>query len=191
MIDPQMQGLIWIRGMESNLEIIKPTMEIKEITNKLKATIQYGKPCLLADSNETFDALIEPVLAKAITKRGNGYTIKIGDDDLEYDEGFKFYITTKLSKPHFAPEVCVLVNLLNMMVTGEGLFDQILSQIIKNEDFKLMEKFDVSIKTKAENDRKKSELEDKILNQIAHSEVDILDDDVLMEILDESKLLQK
>ena len=127
MIDPQMQGYNWIRGMEPDLEIIKPTMEIKDITNKLKATIQYGKPVLLADSIESFDALIEPIMAKAVSKRGSAYMIKIGEDDIEYDQGFKFYITTKLSKPHFAPEVCVLVNILNMMVTEKGLLDQMLS----------------------------------------------------------------
>ena len=139
---------------------------------------------LLADSIETFDALIEPIMAKAVSKRGSALMIKIGEDDLEYDEGFKFYITTKLSKPHFAPEVCVLVNILNMMVTEKGLLDQMLSQICKNEDPKLMEKRETAIKTLAENNRIKSELEDKILNQIATSEVDILDDDVLMVTLD-------
>lgn len=35
------------------------------------------------------------------------------------------------------------------------------------------------------------ELEDRILNQISHSEVDILEDDVLVEILDDAKALYK
>lgn len=50
-----------------------------------------------------------------------------------------------------------------------------------------MEKSKNAIKQKAENDRKRAELEDKILTQIATSEVDILDDDILMVALDESK----
>lgn len=125
MIDPQMQGYNWIKGTyKGDFDIIKPTMDINEIQKKLKMNITFGKPILLADSNETFDALIEPVLAKAVTKRGNNLQIKIGEDDIEYSEDFKFFITTKLSKPHFAPEVCVLVNILNMMVTETGLLDQ-------------------------------------------------------------------
>ena len=107
----------------AELEIIKPTMDIGEIQKKLKMAVQIGRPVLLADSIETFDALIEPILAKAVTKRGNNLQIKIGEDDIEYSEDFNFYITTKLSKPHFAPEVCVLVNVLNMMVTETGLLD--------------------------------------------------------------------
>lgn len=46
---------------------------------------------------------------------------------------------------------------------------------------------DNAIKQEAENERKKVELEDKILNQIATSKVDILEDDILYEALDESK----
>jgi len=50
-----------------------------------------------------------------------------------------------------------------------------------------MRKFNDAIVKRAANNRKKAELEDKILNQISTSEVDILDDDVLYEALDESK----
>lgn len=54
-----------------------------------------------------------------------------------------------------------------------------------------MEKKDTAIRTAAENSKKKSELEDTILNQIATSEVDILENDVLMNTLNESKAQQK
>jgi len=50
-----------------------------------------------------------------------------------------------------------------------------------------MEKRNQIIIQSAENERKKAELEDKILNQIANSEQDILEDDVLIVTLDDSK----
>lgn len=50
-----------------------------------------------------------------------------------------------------------------------------------------MDRFNSAIIQKAANEKKKSELEDKILDQIAQSEVDILEDDVLLLTLDESK----
>jgi len=49
--------------------------------------------------------------------------IKIGDQMREYNRNFKFFVTTKLSRPHYAPEVCVKVTMLNFMVTEEGLMD--------------------------------------------------------------------
>jgi dynein heavy chain len=113
--------------------------------------------------------------------------IKLGDDNVEYDPNFKFYVTTKLSKPHFAPEVCVKVTMLNFMVTYKGLEDQMLNIVVTHEDPNNMKKRNEAIIRTAANARKKAELEDKILNQIATSETDILEDDILLETLDESK----
>ena len=96
-------------------------------------------------------------------------------------------MTTKLSKPHYSPEVCVKVTMLNFMVTEEGLMDQMLNIVVTHEDPNNMKKRNEAIIRRAANERKKAELEDKILNQIASSGDDILEDDVLMGTLDESK----
>lgn len=98
-------------------------MEGKLIARVLKNCIANGIPLLLEDSEETFDPMVEPLLGKKIERKGGIMTIQLGDERVEYAEEFLFYVTTKLSKPHFAPEVCVLVTMLNFMVTEEGLFD--------------------------------------------------------------------
>jgi len=131
--------------------------------------------------------MLEPLLGKQIEKKGKNMFIKLGDDNIEYDPAFKFYVTTKLSKPHFAPEVCVKVTMLNFMVTYKGLEDQMLNIVVTHEDPNNMKKRNEAIIKTAKNARTKAELEDKILNQIATSETDILEDDILLETLDESK----
>lgn len=50
--------------------------------------------------------------------------IRLGDSDVEYDKNFKFYVTTKLSNPHYLPEVCIKVTIINFTVTRSGLEDQ-------------------------------------------------------------------
>ncbi|PCI27618.1 hypothetical protein COB52_04610 [Candidatus Kaiserbacteria bacterium] len=81
---------------------------------------------MLEDALETIEPLLEPILTKNIVNKGGMLCIKFGDGFAEYDKAFKFYITTKLSKPHYAPEICVKVAMLNFMVTEEGLEDQML-----------------------------------------------------------------
>ena len=39
-------------------------------------------------------------------------------------------MTTKLRNPHYAPEVCVKVSLLNFFVTPEGLEEQLLGTVV-------------------------------------------------------------
>lgn len=80
--------------------------------------------------------------------------IKIGDQMREYNKNFKFFITTKLSRPHYAPEVCVKVTMLNFMVTEEGLMDQMLSLVVKSEDNKWYEQSKNCIQQEAENNVK-------------------------------------
>jgi len=43
--------------------------------------------------------------------------IKWGENDLQYNDEFMFYMTTKLSNPHYSPEICVKITLINFTVT--------------------------------------------------------------------------
>ncbi|CAE7729558.1 DNAH7 [Symbiodinium sp. CCMP2456] len=56
--------------------------------------------------------------------------IRLGDSTVEYNEEFRLYITTKLPNPHYSPEICVQVTLLNFMVTPDGLQDQMLGILV-------------------------------------------------------------
>ena len=48
---------------------------------------------------------------------GNRLLIRLGDTDVDYDPNFKFYMTSRLANPHFMPETCIQVNLINFTVT--------------------------------------------------------------------------
>jgi dynein heavy chain, axonemal len=65
------------------------------------------------------DPVLESVLLRQVIKVGGVASIRLGDSTVEYDPGFRLYITTKLRNPHYPPETCVKVNLLNFMATAE------------------------------------------------------------------------
>jgi len=58
--------------------------------------------------------------------QGGRLLIRLGDSDVEYSKAFKFYMTTKLANPHYLPEVCIKVTIINFTVTKTGLEDQLL-----------------------------------------------------------------
>ena len=58
----------------------------------------------------------------------------MGEKIIDYSPNFKLYMTTKLPNPHYPPEICVKVTLLNFMVTPEGLEDQMLNIVVKTEE---------------------------------------------------------
>lgn len=92
----------------------------------IEAAIQYGIPVLLENIGETIDSVFEPVLQKKIAKG----QIRFGDKTLDYNNDFKFYMTTKYPRPHYSPEICVKVTLLNFQITQEGLEEQMLGFVI-------------------------------------------------------------
>jgi len=135
-IDPQMQANLWLKNRykEEQLKVIKPTNDPNFVSRTLENSINFGTPVILEDANETFDPLLDPLLAKQIEKKGSEYFIKFGDQGISFNPDFKFYITTKMSRPHYSPEVCVKVTMLNFMATQDGLLDQMLSIIVRIEE---------------------------------------------------------
>lgn len=189
MIDPQTQGNNWVKKMEKdhNFACIKPTTDARKMSQIVEACIIYGTPLIMEDAIETFDPLLEPVLAKNIIKSRNSWSIRLGDKAVDYSKDFRFYVTTKLSRPHYSPEVCVKVTMLNFMVTEVGLTDQMLNMVVYNEDPNRMNKKNDIQREQASDNKKKAELEDLILNQIANNDKNLLEDDLLISTLDDSK----
>ena len=59
--------------------------------------------------------------------------IHLGDTDVEYNPGFQLYMTTPLANPHYLPEVCIKVTVVNFTVTGPGLEEQLLAELVRKE----------------------------------------------------------
>lgn len=192
MIDPQMQANMWLRkmyqeeGTDALDMVVKPTMDQKIMSRKIESSITLGNTIIFEDAIETFDPLLDPLLSKAIIKQNNEQYIKFGDNLCSFDPNFRFFITTKMSRPHYSPEICVKVTILNFMVTPEGLQDQLLNIVVQLEAEKSYHRRQQCIKSQAENTKVIAELQDKILNQIAHSDENILDDFELKTSLEES-----
>ena len=125
-IDPQGQANKWIRAMEQRNSSRSVKGNDATILRTLENAIRMGTPVVLEDVGEELDPSLEPVLQKQIFKQGGRSLIRVGDSDVDYNEAFRFYMTTKLPNPHYLPEVCIKVTLINFTVTLEGLEDQLL-----------------------------------------------------------------
>ena len=50
---------------------------------------------------ESIDAILNPVISRATTKKGRRLFIKLGDSEVEFHPNFKLFLHTKLSNPHY------------------------------------------------------------------------------------------
>ena len=93
--------------------------------------------------------------------------MRLGDKDVEYNYDFRFYITTKLSNPHYAPEISTKTTIVNFAVKEQGLEAQLLGIVVRKERPELEEQKDYLVVNIAAGKKKLQELEDEIL-RLAH-----------------------
>jgi dynein heavy chain len=94
-------------------------------------------------------------------------------------------LTTKIQNPHFLPETCIKLTVVNFSITFEGLEEQMLADVIKNEEPEVEEQRDSLIIELATSRNGLINLRRKILNELAASNSEtILDNVVLIETLE-------
>lgn len=69
-------------------------------------------------------------------------------------------MTTKLARPHYPPEICVKVTVLNFQVTLEGLDDQMLNIVVSREEPVKEEQRQRNIKEFFDNKNTQKQIED-------------------------------
>ncbi|XP_054751474.2 dynein axonemal heavy chain 6-like isoform X1 [Lytechinus pictus] len=188
MIDPQEQANRWIRNREAKngLKVIKLTDQ--NFLRTLENAVRVGLPVLLEDLAETLDPALEPILLKQTFVQGGRLLIRLGDSDIDYDKNFRFYMTTKMANPHYLPEICIKVTIINFTVTKSGLEDQLLSDVVRLERPDLEEQRNqLIVRINADKNQLKA-IEDRILKLLFESEGNILDNEELINTLNESKV---
>ncbi|CAF0773034.1 unnamed protein product [Didymodactylos carnosus] len=138
-IDPQMQGLRWIKAMESksNLKIL--SMRDRDFLKHIELAIKYGYPVLFKDNDEYIDPIILNILSKNIQDNQKNLFVKLGDKEIDIDPNFRMYLTSRLPNPklstfHFGRSIVI-----NYTVTLKGLEEQLLSVLVKIERRELEE----------------------------------------------------
>jgi dynein heavy chain len=189
MIDPQGQANKWVKNMEKSNKLAVTKLTDATYMRTLENGIQFGNPVLIENVQEELDPSLEGLLLRNLFKQAGVMCIKLGESVIEYSPDFRFYITTKLPNPHYLPDVSTKVNLLNFMITVEGLEDQLLGIVVAKERPEVEEERQQLIVLSAANQKKLKEVEVKILETLSNSQGNILEDAAAIEVLDEAKII--
>jgi dynein heavy chain len=194
LIDPQLQGITYLRGKYAASEkgstdsgLIIMRLDQKDLLRKLEMALERGTPVLLENIGERIDAVLQPVIARALIKKGRSVYVKLGDKEIEFNPKFRLFLHTKLSNPHYPPEIQAETCLVNFTVTEAGLEEQLLAMTVQKERPDLAKTKTQLIKQQNEFKIKIKELEDGILKRLAEAEGDITEDRNLIEGLEETK----
>jgi dynein heavy chain, axonemal len=123
LVDPQSQANKWIKNMERENNLVVTKLSNPKFLKMIEVCLPAGNPVLMENIEESLDPSLEPLLVNDVRKQNGQDCIKLGDSWIAIAKEFKFYMTTKLANPHYLPEVCIKVTLVNFTVTPDGLED--------------------------------------------------------------------
>lgn len=131
-IDPQLQGQKWIKGREG-AEMVLMQLTQANWQRKIELAVEQGLVLMIEAVGQEIDPLLDPLLSRAYVKKGRGYEVRIGAEDVPISPSFKLYLQTKLINPHYKPETAAQCTIINFIVTESGLEDQLLAHVVRVE----------------------------------------------------------
>jgi dynein heavy chain len=118
-IDPQGQALGWFKRKEPQLleHGCIFTLANPRLRDDLKFPLQDGIPVLIESVENEVDPMLDPILEKQVIVRGRSRLLKLGDQEFDYDEKFRMYLTSRLANPHWSPELAAKTTIIDFTVT--------------------------------------------------------------------------
>jgi dynein heavy chain, axonemal len=149
--------------------------------------VTLGDPLLVEDVEEELEASAESVLMRNVYQQDGAMLIKISDKGVNFNPDFRLFMTSKLPNPHFLPDVFIKSTVINFTVTLDGLEDQLLVDVVKHENPEVERQRDEIILSISIDKKVLKQCQDKILELLANSTGMVLDDELLITTLEESK----
>ncbi|KNC52665.1 dynein heavy chain domain-containing protein [Thecamonas trahens ATCC 50062] len=171
-------------GSGLGLVVVKPSAP--DLVRVVEAAIVSGKTLLLEDVGEELPAVLNELVRRAVVVKDGMRVVRLADKMVPYTESFQMYMTSRRSGG-FPPQLATQVTLVNFAVTRAGLEEQLLAVVVAKENQAIEAKKTTIIRENAADMAALSALEDKILELLSSASGDILEDDVLIQTLKNSK----
>jgi dynein heavy chain len=185
MIDPQSQAISWIKSREPELEQqgFIFTLGNPNLRDALKLPLMDGGPVLIENVENEVDPMLDPLLEKQISVKGRNKLLKLGDQEYDYDDKFRLYMTSRMSNPLWSPELAAKTTIIDFAVTITGLEQQLLGRLISREQKQLEDQLN-GVKESVNLSKKTlAKLEADLLERLANAEGSLLDDVELIDVL--------
>ena len=182
-----MQAINWIKSREADNKCNIRTFQDSDFVKILELSIQFGNPFIFEGVDEEIDPIIDGILEGHFIYNGSSKQIKLGDSILDWDDNFRLYLVSKISNPHYSPEIAGKTMIINFCVTQQGLEDQLLDVVVGHERPDLQKQREELIQTMSRNNILLSELEDLLLKELTEATGNILENKVLINTLQDAK----
>ncbi|CDJ53066.1 hypothetical protein EBH_0006090 [Eimeria brunetti] len=153
----------------------------------VEMAIQQGTSVLIENLETSVDPVLAPVVGRQTIRRGRSQYLKLGDKEVSYNANFRLILQTRLSNPHYPPELQAECTLINFTVTEKGLEDQLLDLTMQKEQPKLFQRRIHLVQQQNEFTILLADLENTLLRDVSSAEGDVLENIELIQNLEKTK----
>ena len=188
LIDPSNRASQWLKKhLEQNEIPFEVTnQEDERFLLTLELAIRFGKSLVVEQVN-FISPFLYPVIRKDLAGQGVYKVVQIGEKQVDFNPKFKLYLTTRNPNPDIPPNASDILSLINFTTTKAGLTGQLLATILHHEKPELEQRKSELLKIEEEHKIQISKLEDFLLEQLATSQGNILENKELLTSLNDTK----
>ncbi|XP_051482944.1 cytoplasmic dynein 2 heavy chain 1 isoform X1 [Apus apus] len=186
LIDPSFRATEWLKThlKESRLEVIN--QQDTNFLTALELAVRFGKTLIIQEMDGV-EPVLYPLLRKDLVAQGPRYAIQIGEKMIDYNEEFRLFLSTRNPNPFIPPDASSIVTEVNFTTTGSGLRGQLLALTIQHEKPDLEEQKTKLLQQEEDKKIQLAKLEESLLETLATSQGNILENKDLIESLNQTK----
>ena len=168
-------------------KILKPNEKRETL---MENCISNGKALIFDYISYDIPPDADLLLNSEIVKHSDGLYLKLNENyEIKYSPTFKYYLVSYLVSPVFNPDLYGRISIINFTVNKEGLNEQLLSVIVKEESPADESEKNNILQKKFQLNETIHKTEQEILNKLGVSSEQLLENDGLIFSLEESKKL--
>ncbi|GAB5577021.1 cytoplasmic dynein 2 heavy chain 1 isoform X12 [Prionailurus iriomotensis] len=186
LIDPSSRATEWLKThlKDSRLEVIN--QQDSNFITALELAVRFGKTLIIQEIDGV-EAVLYPLLRRDLVAQGPRYVVQIGDKIIDYNEEFRLFLSTRNPNPFIPPDAAAIVTEVNFTTTRSGLRGQLLALTIQHEKPDLEEQKTKLLQQEEDKKIQLAKLEESLLETLATSQGNILENKDLIESLNQTK----
>lgn len=154
--------------------------------NIVEQAVRFGKTLIILEI-DSVEPFLYPLVRKDLLRQGPRFVVSLGEKVIDYNENFRLILVTRNPSPPLPPDALAIINVVNFTVTKSGLQGQLLGVTIQHEQPALEQEKSELLRQEEECKLQLALLEKQLVQALATSEGDILENTILIESLTKTK----
>ncbi|RNE99551.1 putative dynein heavy chain [Trypanosoma rangeli] len=188
-VDPANQAIEWVKTHFRNNNVVTEITSVHDerFAHTLELAVRFGKTLLVVDV-DGIEPILYPLLRRELLSTGAKRVVQVGSKQVDWQDTFRIMLFTRRTDLALPPGAAALVLEVNFSVTRFGLENQLLGVIIQHERPELEQQRVELLKREENLKLELGKLEDRLLNDLASSHGNLLENAALIGALNDVKM---